>query len=180
MNTPNILTLSRLVILPGLVGLLFIDEDWAVFSSFILFTVGAVTDFFDGYLARKSNQVSDFGKLMDPIADKIFVATVLIMLIATSRVDVTGIICILIILMREFLVSGLREFLAPKNVSLPVTRLAKIKTTSQMLAIALLILSPLFEVLNVAGLSLLILAAVVTIITGGKYLHSGLQHLDKK
>ena len=174
---PNILTLLRLASLPVLILLFFIPTDWAVWGCLTLYVAGALTDFFDGWLARKYEQVSEFGKFLDPIADKIFVVTILLMLIATDRVENVWVLCVVVILIREFIVAGLREYLGPQGIKLPVTHLAKWKTASQMLAIAFLILGPVVTFTHEIGLILLLIASVLTLITGWMYLKSGLKYI---
>ena len=175
-SLPNILTLVRIGILPFIIALFFSVQAWAIWSCFGLYVVGALTDFFDGWLARTYNLTSEFGKFLDPIADKIFVASIMIMLIASDRIEGIWVICVVIILMREFLVAGLREFLAPKGLKLPVTQLAKWKTASQMIAIGLLILGPLYSLLSLVGIVFLLIACILTIATGTLYLKSA-QHV---
>jgi len=172
---PNILTISRMALLPVLIWLLYIDESWAIWSALGLYALSAITDFLDGYLARKMNIVSPFGTFLDPIADKVFVAVILIALVDLGRLEGLWIIPVIIIFTREFLVSGMREFLGPKNIKMPVTKLAKWKTTFQMIALGVLIYGghALF-----LGQALLSLAALLTIITGWGYLKTGLKHLN--
>lgn len=177
---PNFLTLFRILVIPVLIALFFIQAPWAVWTTLGLYILGALTDYIDGALARRTNQVSEFGKLLDPIADKIFVASVMIMLIASHRIEGLWSICVVIILLREFLVSGLREYLAPKKgVKLPVTKLAKWKTACQMIALGFLILTPLSAQAHQAGLLLILLATVLTVITGWIYLKSALIYILK-
>ena len=176
-NLPNILTLVRLALLPVLVILFFLPFNWAIWTCLILYIFGAFTDFLDGWLARRHNQVSEFGKFLDPVADKIFVATVLLLLIATNRIEGLWTLCVVLILIREFMVSGLREYLAPKGRKLPVTQASKWKTAAQMLAIAFLILSPITGYAQFTGLGLLFIATLLTIYTGWIYLKSGLQSI---
>tara|TARA_B100000508_G_scaffold137512_1_gene132201 strand:- start:290 stop:823 length:534 start_codon:yes stop_codon:yes gene_type:complete len=171
---PNILTLSRMALLPVLIWFLYIPENWAMWSALGLYAFSAITDFLDGYIARKMNFVSPFGTFLDPIADKVFVAVILIALVDIGRLDGLWTIPVIIIFTREFLVSGMREFLGPKNIKLPVTQLAKWKTTFQMIALGILIYGG--DALMGGQLTLAI-AAVLTIITGWNYLKVGLKHL---
>ena len=145
------------------------------------------TDYFDGYLARSQGQISRLGQFLDPIADKIMVAAVLVMLISSRKAnpvpEIEGIhiIAALVILLREIFVSGLREFLAPLNVSMPVSSLAKWKTTFQLVALGALILGgavPQQEWVHTVGLASLWLAAGLTLVTGYDYLRIGLKHFD--
>ena len=129
LNLPNILTLSRIAIIPIVLTTFFFDSTAMRWTAVSLFTLAGVTDFFDGYLARRANQVSRLGRFLDPIADKLLVASVLLMLVGFGRVEEWSYIPAIVILLREILVSGLREFLAELRVGLPVTKLAKDKTT---------------------------------------------------
>ena len=138
-SLPNLLTLSRILAIPGLVALLFFDAPLYRWLACGLFVLAAVTDYFDGYFARTMGQISAFGRFLDPIADKLFVAAALLMLVHAERVSELSVLAVLVILCREILVSGLREFLAGTAISLPVTWLAKWKTGLQMVAIAVLI-----------------------------------------
>ncbi|WP_260482248.1 CDP-diacylglycerol--glycerol-3-phosphate 3-phosphatidyltransferase [Sphingomicrobium flavum] len=189
LTLPNILTLSRIFAVPILVWLLWKPSpiDYAI--TWVLFSIVAITDYFDGYLARAQGQISRLGQFLDPIADKIMVVAVLIMLIASRKVPdepepvIAGLTVIpaLIILLREIIVSGLREFLGPLNVSLPVSRLAKWKTTFQLVALGALILGgavPQHEWVHQVGVYSLWAAAVLTLITGYDYLRVGLKHMD--
>ena len=142
LNLPNILTLFRLALLPFIIILMFIPASWAASAALAFYIVGAVTDWLDGYLARKNNQITEFGTFLDPISDKIFVATIMLMLVATDRVDGAWVVLVIFILVREFTVSGLREFLGPKGIKVPVSALAKWKTAVQMIATGLLIIGP--------------------------------------
>ncbi|MBW0144610.1 CDP-diacylglycerol--glycerol-3-phosphate 3-phosphatidyltransferase [Sphingomicrobium clamense] len=189
LTLPNILTLSRILAVPILVYLLWKPSPIDYWITWVLFSIVGITDYFDGYLARAQGQISRLGQFLDPIADKIMVAAVLIMLIASRKVPdepepvIAGLTVIpaLIILMREIIVSGLREFLGPLNVSVPVSRLAKWKTTFQMLALGALILSgalPSQLWIHDVGIWSLWLAAALTLITGYDYLRVGLKHMD--
>lgn len=176
-HTANILTILRLLLLPVIIGLFFVTEPWAAWACLGLYVIGAITDFLDGWVARKFDQVSELGKLMDPIADKIFVAALLMMLVAVDRIDGYWVVAVIIILMREFIVAGLREFLGPKNIKLPVTNLAKWKTTIQMIATGILIVAPYIPFGFEAGLGGLSIAAALTAITGWIYVSAGLKHI---
>lgn len=201
MTLPNILTLSRIVAVPLLAALLW----WPTWSlgywlAFVLYGLMAITDYFDGHLARSSGAVSKLGIFLDPIADKIMVASVILVLTAQGylRGPYVGdlhVIAGLIILIREIAVSGLREFLASAQISVPVTKLAKWKTTLQLVALGALIgggavhgpppilledaVRPLSEQwIHLVGLASLWGAAVLTVITGWDYLRVGLKHMD--
>lgn len=196
LSLPNILTLSRIVTLPLLAFLLW----WPAWQSgyllaFVLYCLMGITDYFDGYLARSSGTVSKLGIFLDPIADKIMVATVILVLAAQGvlRGPFVGdmhVIAGLIILAREIAVSGLREFLGGLQVSMPVSRLAKWKTTFQMVCLGALILGHALpwwnmtlgglamNVPHTVGLTTLWLAAALTVITGWDYLRVGLKFMD--
>jgi cardiolipin synthase (CMP-forming) len=187
LSIPNLLTLSRILAVPILVFLLWrpAPVDYAI--TFVLYCLVGITDYFDGYLARAQGQISKLGQFLDPIADKIMVGAVLIMLISSRKAnpvpEIAGlhIIAGLIILLREIIVSGLREFLAELKVEVKVSRLAKWKTTFQLVALGALILSgavPAQEWIHDFGLICLWAAAALTLITGWDYLRVGLKHMD--
>lgn len=196
MSLPNILTLSRIVTLPLLAFLLWWpDWQWGYLLAFGLYCLMGITDYFDGYVARSYGTVSKLGQFLDPIADKIMVATVILVLAAQGvlRGPFVGdmhVIAGLIILAREIAVSGLREFLGGLQVSVPVSRLAKWKTTFQMICLGALILGHALPWWNVTlggltmnvphtvGLTTLWAAAALTVITGWDYLRVGLKHMD--
>ncbi len=181
-NIPNILTISRLLMLPLIVALLYFERIVgapAVFGALFLYVIACLTDFLDGWLARKLKQTSAFGTFMDPISDKIFVGVLLIVIVAIGRLPDFWIIPVLFIMARELLVSGLREYLGPKNIQMPVTMLAKWKTTLQMLSLGFLIVGLQAPYALITGQLLLVAAAIVTIITGGNYLKAGLEHMKK-
>lgn len=179
-SLPNLLTLSRIMVIPLVVGLFYVEGDAARWAGCALFVAAAVTDWFDGYLARSWNQVSRFGRFLDPIADKLLVASVLFMLGASGRLSHLSYMPALVIVLREILVSGLREFLAEVRVSMPVSRLAKWKTGIQMTAIPVLMVgdAAAFMPTRELGEVGLWIAAILTIITGWDYLQSGLKHMD--
>jgi cardiolipin synthase len=196
LSLPNILTLSRIAMIPLLAALLW----WPSWHSgylwaFVLYCLMGFTDYFDGYLARASGAVSKLGQFLDPIADKIMVVSVILVLAAMGvlrgpYVGDAHVIAGMIIVIREIAVSGLREFLGPLQVSVPVSKLAKWKTTFQLVALGSLILGQglprwLVDVGNITinlphtvGLTTLWLAAALTVITGWDYLRVGLKHMD--
>jgi CDP-diacylglycerol--glycerol-3-phosphate 3-phosphatidyltransferase/cardiolipin synthase len=189
LSLPNILTLSRILAVPILVFLLWPGakhlgvqpvplDYWLAFGLYCLM---GITDYFDGYLARAQGTVSKLGIFLDPIADKIMVAAVILMVVFTRDVDGWHVIAALIILLREMIVSGLREFLAGLQISVPVSNLAKWKTTAQLVALGGIILAgalPEWLLLKQAALALLWIAAVLTMITGWDYLRVGIKHMD--
>jgi len=187
LTLPNLLTLSRIFAVPILVFLLWRPSpvDYAI--TFVLYCIVGLTDYLDGYLARAQGQISRLGQFLDPIADKIMVAAVIVMLISSRKanpvpeIDGLHIIAALVILLREIFVSGLREFLAPLNISMPVSSLAKWKTTFQLVALGALILGgavPQQQWVHDVGLVSLWLAAGLTLVTGYGYLRTGLKHFD--
>ena len=177
-NLPNLLTYGRMVAVPVVAGCLFAPDDPRMrWLALAIFSVAGVTDFFDGYLARAWNQQSSLGRMLDPIADKLLVAASLLMLVADRTVASWSIWAAIVILCREILVSGLREFLAELRVSVPVTRVAKWKTAAQLTAIGFLIAGPAGEAVLpgtiTIGLVLLWIAAVLTLYTGWDYMKAG-------
>ncbi|MCF8494944.1 MAG: CDP-diacylglycerol--glycerol-3-phosphate 3-phosphatidyltransferase [Rickettsiaceae bacterium] len=172
-NIPNYLTIIRLVSIPIIVMTFYFDDSkFAHRVGGIVFACASLTDFFDGYLARKYNLISSFGRMFDPIADKVLVGCVLVMLVKDNRAD--EIPCLLI-LAREFVVAGFREFLAQVQVSVPVSRLAKIKTTIQMVSMTMLIVGSVgsgIVVLDLVGHISLWIAAILTVVTGYSYLQA--------
>jgi len=187
LSLPNLLTLSRIFAVPILVFLLWrpVPLDYAI--TFVLYCVVGITDYFDGYLARAQRRISRLGQFLDPIADKIMVGAVLVMLISSRKAnpmpEIAGlhIIPALVILLREIIVSGLREFLAELRVSIPVSALAKWKTAFQMIALGALILGgavPEMPWVHTVGIVCLWLAAALTLVTGYDYLRIGLKHMD--
>ena len=178
----NLLTLLRIIIIPFIMrGFFMADKFRGAELVFWLFIIASITDYFDGFVARKFNATSKFGRMLDPIADKMLVAAVLILLAYDRQLNGlprADLIPVIIIILREILVSGLREFLAMENVAMPVTKLAKWKTTFQFLALLALLGAPLAQGVVVAGLPintqqagqiLLWVAALLTAITGWKY-----------
>ncbi|HLP70546.1 MAG TPA: CDP-diacylglycerol--glycerol-3-phosphate 3-phosphatidyltransferase [Rhizobium sp.] len=186
LNIPNLLTYARIVAVPVIVLCFFVEgrlasSDWARWTALTLFIIASVTDFFDGYLARIWNQTSNIGRMLDPIADKLLVASVLLLMAADGTIAGWSLWAAITILCREILVSGLREYLAALKVSVPVTRIAKWKTTIQMVAIAFLLAGPagdkFLPYTTEAGITLLWIAALLTIYTGYDYFRAGVKHM---
>ena len=181
---PNILTIGRIIIVPFFVLAFYLPGFYGDLTAFALFVIASFTDFLDGMLARMMGQESKLGELLDPIADKIIVATALILLVMSGTIRHYEVIAAIIILTREILISGLREFLARGQIKLPVTNLAKLKTFLQMLAIALLLTGETGnKILNfqdynaqTIGMILLWLSAFLTLYTGYEYLRKGIDH----
>jgi cardiolipin synthase (CMP-forming) len=183
-SLPNLLTYGRILSVPAIVAVLFWSkEDSMRWWALGIFVAAAITDYFDGYFARAWHQYSAIGRMLDPIADKLLVAATLLMLVADETIASFSIWAAIIILCREILVSGLREFLAELRVSVPVTQIAKWKTTAQLVAIGFLIAGPAGDVLlpeswtRHIGLALLWVAAGLTLYTGWDYFRSGVKHL---
>ena len=184
LTLPNILTMSRVAVIPVFVALFFLESATGQWVACGLFALAAITDFFDGYLARSRDQTSAFGTFLDPVADKLLVASALLMMVAFDQISGLVVAPAVIILCREILVSGLREYLAGFAVSLPVSRLAKWKTTVQMIAIGFLIVGnaahpavPEAFPVRLIGEAGLWVAAVITLVTGFDYLRTGLRHM---
>ena len=185
-NLPNLLTYARILAVP-LVLLCFYLEgrtrptDFWRWSAFAIFAVASITDYFDGYIARIWAQTSNIGKMLDPIADKLLVAAVLLLLAYDRTIDKWSLWAAIIILCREVLVSGLREYLAELKVSVPVTRLAKWKTTLQLVAIGFLLAGPagdkVLPYTTEFGITLLWVSALVTLYTGYDYFRAGIRHI---
>lgn len=180
-NLPNILTYGRIAAVPLVAGLLMWDTNTARWIALGIYVAAAITDFFDGYLARKWQQQSSLGRMLDPIADKVLVAVVLLVLAASPILYGGHLWAAIIILSREVLVSGLREYLGELQVSVPVTKIAKWKTTVQLVAIGFLIAGPagdtIIPYLTEIGLGLLWVAAGLTLYTGYDYFRAGIRHV---
>lgn len=184
-NLPNALTLGRIAAVPVFVLVLyFLDGAMARWVAFTIFVVASFTDWLDGHLARTWQQQSRFGAMLDPIADKLLVAAALLMLVADQTIAGMHVFAAIIILSREVLVSGLREFLATLNVKVAVTSAAKWKTAIQMLAIALLIAGPALAAsidwMTQVGIGLLWIAALLTLWTGSDYFRAAIHHASNE
>jgi cardiolipin synthase (CMP-forming) len=187
-NIPNMLTYGRIVAVPLVVLCFFLEgklqsSDSARWAALAIFTLASITDYFDGYLARAWQQTSTIGRMLDPIADKLLVASCLLLLAADTETTIAGwsLWAAIIILCREILVSGLREYLAELKVSVPVTRLAKWKTALQMIAIGFLLAGPAGDKIlphtTQIGIALLWIAAIITLYTGYDYFRAGMKHV---
>ncbi|WP_425348945.1 CDP-diacylglycerol--glycerol-3-phosphate 3-phosphatidyltransferase [Methylocapsa aurea] len=180
---PNILTYGRVAAVPVVVGCLFWSEiGWMRWVALGVFIAAGITDFLDGYLARALSQQSTLGQMLDPIADKLLVAAVLMMLVADHTIESYSLSAAIVILCREILVSGLREFLAELKVSIPVSKIAKWKTMMQLVALGFLIAGPSGEEILpgtlIIGLTLFWLSALLTLYTGWDYLKAGMKHVS--
>ncbi|MEG8099208.1 CDP-diacylglycerol--glycerol-3-phosphate 3-phosphatidyltransferase [Candidatus Liberibacter brunswickensis] len=188
-NIPNMLTYGRILVVPLIVLCFFVQEigifaipnlmRWTALS---LFTIASITDFFDGYLARIWNQTSNIGRMLDPIADKLLISSVLLLMTADGTINRYSIWAAITILCREILVSGLREYLAELKVSVPVTRIARFKTAIQMISIGFLLAGPsckdFIPYVTETGIILLWISALMTIYSGHDYFRVGIKHID--
>ncbi len=199
LSLPNIITIGRILLVPVFAVLFVLPGDAARLAAFVIFCLAGLSDALDGLAARKLNAGSDFGRMLDPIADKILVAVALMMLVAEGNIEqfvltpslrgLLRLVPALVILSREILVSGLREFLAGASVGLPVSGIAKAKTAIQMVAIGAMILEPLAaqELPRILGVTYssfayiaLWVAAGLTVYTGYVYFRAGLAHLHPR
>jgi len=181
-SVPNMLTLGRIIAIPGIVALFYLETPLGQWLACGLFGLAALTDFLDGYLARAWSQQSAFGRFLDPVADKLLVAATLLLLTGFGQISGGTVLPAVVILCREIVVSGLREFLAGVDIGVPVTTLAKWKTALQMFAIGFLIVGqhvPESIPTQLIGEWCLWIAAVLTLITGYDYLRAGLRHIDR-
>src|SRR5690242_5096999 len=185
-NLPNLLTYGRILAVPLILLCFYLEgrthpTDFARWTALAIYVIASITDYLDGYLARIWEQTSNIGRMLDPIADKLLVSAVLLLLAHNGTIDKYSLWAAIIILCREILVSGLREYLAGLKVSVPVTRLAKWKTTVQLVAIGFLIAGKagdhIVPITTLTGLSLLWISALVTLYTGWDYFRAGVQHL---
>ena len=181
-SLPNLLTYGRILAIPALVAILFWPrDDWMRWIALAIYTLAAITDYLDGYIARAWSQQSAIGRMLDPIADKLLVAALLLMLVYTGQIEGWTLWAAIVILCREILVSGLREFLADLKVSVPVSKVAKWKTTAQLFALGFLIAGPAGDKVlpgnTTIGIVLLWAAAGLTIYTGWDYFNAGIRHL---
>lgn len=179
-SLPNLLTISRIVVIPVIFMMVYIHATaWQLLAA-VLFIVASITDYLDGYLARSRNETSAFGRLLDPIADKLLVTSALVVILAVPGMVVCKLsfIPVIVILCREILVSGLREFLMEVKVGMPVTRLAKWKTGFQMTALSMMLLKG-FWYWGGIGEVLLWVAGVLTFITGYQYFQKSIDYIKK-
>ena len=183
-DLPNLLTLSRIAAIPVLVLLVAFRTPLSDFLACLVFSAAAITDYFDGHIARGRRQISDIGRMLDPIADKLLVGATIVLLAGQDRLSPWGLYPALVILLREILVSGLREYLAGLRIGLPVTALAKWKTGFQMGALGALVagndsaalLHISFLPVSIIGEAMLWVAAGLTLWTGWDYLTTGIRH----
>jgi len=179
MNISNILTLMRIAVIPIIVICIYMKEPYFGWIAFFLFCLASITDYFDGYIARLRNEITNFGTFLDPIADKLLVAAVILILTSKGVIKDWDTVPALIILLREITVSGLREYLASIKVSIPVSRIAKLKTFLQLSALAILILSEstidLFLIVFL-GKIFLWLSGILTLYTAYDYAKGSVKH----
>jgi len=180
LNIANFLTIARIIVIPIIVICIYLKSPFYGWVAFTLFCIASITDYFDGYIARIRNEITNFGTFLDPIADKLLVSAVILILTSKGIIADWETIPALIILLREIAVSGLREYLAGIKISVPVSRIAKLKTSIQLIALALLILSEsqitLLPIVFIGKIALWI-AGILTLYTGFDYLKSGIKHL---
>ncbi|MEN0073133.1 MAG: CDP-diacylglycerol--glycerol-3-phosphate 3-phosphatidyltransferase [Paracraurococcus sp.] len=185
-DLPNLLTLSRIAAVPLLVALVALRTPWGDVAACVVFSAAAITDYYDGKIARERQIVSGFGRMLDPIADKLLVGAALMVMAGNGRLTDWTLYPAIVILLREILVSGLREYLAGLRIGLPVSRLAKWKTGFQMGALGTLlagdsaaaVLHLSFLPVSLIGEAMLWVAAALTLVTGRNYLVAGLRHAE--
>ena len=186
LNLPNILTLLRIALIPFIAMLMFVPFAWGAWAALVLYTLACVSDWLDGFFARKMNITSAFGRFLDPIADKLLIAILLLLFAGLDRINGLWLIAASVIMFREVLIAGLREFLGPQNITIHVSNLAKWKTTSQMIALGFLVVGDYGNVVLphtlLIGNILLTISAILTFITGSDYMRQGMKaitDLDK-
>lgn len=176
---PNYLTYLRIIaILP--ICFLMTASEWSIYLAVILYILAALTDFLDGYLARLWNVNSEIGRFLDPIADKLLIAAVIIMLVAMGTISGFMLICPILIMIRELFISGLREYMGPKNIVVHVTKTAKWKTTMQLVSCGVLMLAPMTPFyIDITGQLLLIIATILTVKSGYEYWQAMMPHMEE-
>jgi cardiolipin synthase len=180
-SLPNLLTMSRIGVIPVFCLAFWLPQPWDSWVPLALFAGAGITDWADGYAARRWGLVSDVGRFLDPVADKLLVAAAILMLVAVDRIEGVTVLAAVVILCREIMVTGLREFLAEVRVKVPVSRMAKWKTMVQLLALGFLIggkAAPPAIYGHEVGVAGLWVAALLTLYTGYDYLTVGLRHMD--
>ncbi|PCH98892.1 MAG: CDP-diacylglycerol--glycerol-3-phosphate 3-phosphatidyltransferase [Alphaproteobacteria bacterium] len=182
-NLPNCLTLLRIACIPVIAALMMTPEAWAAWTALGIYTVACISDWLDGYLARRMNITSAFGRFLDPIADKLLTAILLLMFAGLGRLEGLWIIPAAFIIFREVFVAGLREFLGPHKIIIHVSTLSKRKTMSQMIAMGFLVVgdfgNPVLPNTVFIGHILISISAVLTIITGWDYMRQGMKAISK-
>ena len=192
LNIPNILTLLRIALIPFIAALIFIPFAWAAWAALVLYILARVSDWLDGFLARRMNVTSAFGRFLDPIADKLLIAILLLLFAGVNhfgetRISGIWLVPACVIMFREVLIAGLREFLGPQNIVIHVSKLAKWKTTSQMIALGFLVVghygNPVLPYTLLIGNILLTISALLTLVTGSDYMRQGMKaimDIDKR
>lgn len=180
LSLPNMLTIGRIIAIPVIIGLAITNVDLFRWLALILFVLAAITDFFDGMLARLLGQMSALGRMLDPIADKLLVGALIVAFAWDGTFSVFDLIPATAIIIREIFVSGLREFLGGKNVTLHVSWLAKYKTTIQLIAMGILLAEPLMPGLRLISDAVLWLAGILTVWTGWSYLQGAMPHMSEE
>lgn len=179
MSLPNILTLIRIALIPVIVILILIDNSVARWFAFALFVGAAITDYFDGYLARKMKLISPLGRMLDPIADKLLVCALLVVFAYEGSFNQGLMWAAILIIMREIAVSGLREFLGPLKITIHVSAVAKYKTTVQLLALGCIMTLPIVPSLSFAATGMMWLATALTLYSGYEYFSGAWPHLKE-
>ncbi|WDR04071.1 CDP-diacylglycerol--glycerol-3-phosphate 3-phosphatidyltransferase [Devosia algicola] len=177
-SIPNLITIARIVAIPLIAWLVILADPGLRLLALVLFVLAAASDWIDGYLARKWNQISPLGRMLDPIADKLLVGVMLVVLAYDHTLSALDLIPACTILFREIFISGLREFLGNTKIVLPVSKLAKWKTTTQLVAIAILLLVTTLPALDLIGTALIWLAGLLTLWTGIQYFRASWPHLS--
>ncbi len=179
MNLPNILTMSRIILIPLIVMLILSDTQANHWFAFGLYVFAALTDFFDGYFARRWQIVSALGRMLDPIADKLIVGALLIVFAYNGAFDMSLTYAAVLIMLREIAVSGLREFLGGEQITVHVSEVAKYKTTVQLVALGAIMLLPVVPNLDLSAYAMMWLATGLTVYTGYDYFRRAWPHLSK-
>lgn len=178
---PNILTVIRIFLIPIILYLIYVDTNYSRWLAFWVYFVSGITDFLDGYIARKNNYLSELGRFLDPVADKLLVITVVVILMYVRELEGWFVVAAFLILIRELIVTGLREYLAEIQIKVPVSKIAKIKTFSQMISLGFIIIGSnnigQYEIFYNSVLILFVFSAFVTIISGYQYVAYGLKYM---
>ena len=177
MNLPNLITVFRIAAVPVIATLVVIGGAAALWAALILYVAAAASDWLDGFLARRMNISSALGRMLDPIADKLLVGALIVVLAAMGRIAGWHLVPALAILLREIFVSGLREFLGNRQIEVPVTTIAKYKTAVQLVAFGALLAAAIYPQLDLAALGLLWIAGALTVWTGSQYFTAALPRL---
>ncbi|RUT34975.1 CDP-diacylglycerol--glycerol-3-phosphate 3-phosphatidyltransferase [Arsenicitalea aurantiaca] len=180
LTLPNVITVARILTIPVIVWMLVTGDPGLRAAAMVLFIIAAASDWVDGYLARRLNQTSALGRMLDPIADKLLVGALLLTLCWDGSFSAWDLVAANLILAREIFISGLREFLGARNVTVHVTALAKWKTTAQLVAIVVVLLEPLMAGLDLVSALILWIAALLTVVTGAQYFAGAWRHFEEE